>query len=1235
MYRRLSQNLLQSRLLSNKKNLIKYNTNIILNKPKRSNILNNTLSTSISTNINKNTNINKSKPINRKHIYLQKNIKINKKKLLSQNISNIAKITGDSLKTTSKEDLNKTKNERNAIYIKGFKQMNSLKDSKDKKRTGNILKYIDSNKTLDKSGRKRQYTPYAKKIENNKIIEDRKQKIKDSKDNLTPYQIKVKKNNNLNNYINTKKYLSVKQVVKTKKYINEISQRLFSKETVSSKNKMRKAIIYTPKKKLNSINKIHNLLKRSKTCIIKRRSKILLTSQNTESRFYTSKTLSPPKFKIRQLRFQRRSSIKQNIDFALHNLHKITSCNNYFNNNILSFKEEANNDNKENSNIINSSCNILSINHSNSKLNCISINQSQYSTVETSKSKGGLISKLIHSCKQYKNDATIHNYLYHNINSPLSLEIIISESKGLIYTKCPSNHIKKYKFYDFYNKFRAIPELDSSLNCFVCKRSNSSNNYFCGTCFNFLCRNCLMQHEKDFGHQIISIQNINTYCPLHNEKYIMFCFECNKNCCEFCHTIQTKNHKLKTFNEILNDCKKEEKSISFFKNEINYQLKALDDFMNRYKEDLEEMEDTYKTYFEEYVSYFRNLLLFKEKLISRYNYNPNNYYNIMNVLNLALPIFYNYKTEKLYKLSSSNDLYEIYLKINNTISFINNNSIKIFEGHQNININKYNYINNKTLRTIKPSKIVDINNIGNNTYINNDKYPKQILDLKYNGHFLLVKDKSIDIYDKDLNLIKSFNLTRKFGDTYTEIIIGAKLLDNKSLAIYNYKKILVVQFTYDFLFYEDINEYDLRMNIKGFYNGFNNFGFEDTYEESNYNSFINNIIDINENEILSFGTRLGERYIASIWDRNKYYDRQNVEINSNLNYLIHPIYSVLKYNQNKIAVLEKNENTYSIKIYKYISPHNYKKLKNKKLNIGEKNNKNESKKNINNINLKNLYNDKHENKYNKEENFENDINLDEESISNISLNDKKNRDDNNMSKYNDDLNNTQSNLYNKGNRYENDDNISENEDEYFDKIINEIHLNAKKREEEYLKSLNKQKNINNIVNTPKKVKEDIIISKERTFNEVFDLKNIKFKTNDSSPEELLQQLQLIQLNEKLFGFIDFKNIVIIDFETCQIISNINYGELKLIFIDKTPTNNFLFKENNKIISYHLKDKNLIKINLPVFEYKKNDKNISSWFLISGTNEFINKAKIIDDKFMISLFELRMEKWNLNPNYKEN
>ena len=514
MYRRLSQNLLQSKILSNKNNFIKYKTNIILNKSKRSNILNNTLSTSISTNINKNNNIYKNKPINKNQINLQKNVKINKKQLLSQNISNITKIN-DSLKIASKELFNKAKKGRNAINIKGFKHMNSLKDNIDKKRSGNIIKITNLNRTLDKATvRKRQYTPHIKKMQNSKITEDRKNKMKNSKDNLSPYQIKVKKNDNLNNYVHTKKYLSVKQIIKTKKYINEISQRLYSKETVSSKNKMRKTIIYTPRKKLNSINNtnhnhFHNLIKKSKTCIIKRKSKLLLTSQNTESRFYTSKTLSPPKFIIRQQRFQRGSSIKENIDFALHNLHNITSCKNLFNN-ISSIKQETNNDNKENSNMINSTNNMLNINHSNSILNSININQSQYSTVEASKSKGGLISKLIHSCKQYKNDACIHNYLYHNINSPLSLEIIISESKGIIYTKCPSGHIKKYKFCDFYNKFRAIPELNSSLNCFICKRLNNLNNYFCGSCLNFLCSNCGSRYYCCYDHFIYDYFTFNT-----------------------------------------------------------------------------------------------------------------------------------------------------------------------------------------------------------------------------------------------------------------------------------------------------------------------------------------------------------------------------------------------------------------------------------------------------------------------------------------------------------------------------------------------------------------------------------------------------------------------------------------------------------------------------------------------------------------------------------------------------
>ena len=130
---------------------------------------------------------------------------------------------------------------------------------------------------------------------------------------------------------------------------------------------------------------------------------------------------------------------------------------------------------------------------------------------------------------------------------------------------------------------------------------------------------------------------------------------------------------------------------------------------------------------------------------------------------------------------------------------------------------------------------------------------------------------------------------------------------------------------------------------------------------------------------------------------------------------------------------------------------------------------------------------------------------------------------------------------------------------------------------------------------------------------------------------------MIKINDKLFSFLDNENIIIVNFETCLIVSKINYGLNKLIYIDKTPNpnDNLLFKEKNKIISYHIKKNDLIKINLPVFEYNSKGKYISKWYLISGNDEFIHKAKIINNNFMICLMEFRMEKWNLKNNNNKN
>ena len=563
----------------------------------------------------------------------------------------------------------------------------------------------------------------------------------------------------------------------------------------------------------------------------------------------------------------------------------------------------------------------------------------------------------------------------------------------------------------------------------------------------------------------------------------------------------------------------------------------------------------------------------------------------MNVLNLSLPLFYDYNKESLFKLSRTNDIYDKYLIINDFINFINNNSINIFEGNQDYKKYKTNIKNTKILRTIKPCKILNLvtDNIRND--INENKYPKQILDLEYNGYFLLLKDNNFDIYDRDLNLIKNYNFTNIFGNSYNETIIGTKILDNKNMAIFNSKKLLIIKFSYDFSTFEIINEFDLKIN--GICNGFNNFGFDDeTYEIQN--PLFNNILDINKDELISFGIRYEEKYIGTIWQKNKTQESQIIDINSKYKNSIYNIISVLKYNENKFAILEKNNDIYyNVKIYKYESPYN------NEANISQST----SIEIIGNANDSITMNDKLETingscKQKMNNNDSKDYNIDK--VKNKTIN---------------------------GINYEKDENsLSGNSEEDEDEILKEIKMNAKKREEELIQ-IEKLGKFQQII---KKSKEEIIIIKSKIFNELFNLENINYKTyNDSIPSSSF--LTLIKINDKTFGFLDYENIILVDFEKCSVISKINYRPNTLIYIDKTPNDNLLFREKNKIISYHIKNNDLIRINLPVFEYNAKDKKASKWYLISGSEEFINKAKIIDDNFMICLFEFRMEKWNINQN----
>ena len=880
----------------------------------------------------------------------------------------------------------------------------------------------------------------------------------------------IKTNTNYNNYQNLFFHRSnnfLKPSNTTKEDINNISLRLFKKVTIASKNKTKKAILYTPKKNLNANSKYSKLRSKTVQQSAKKLVKDLLTSQNSQSRFYINKILSPEEEKNSRAKSKKkRGSMHTQINYAFNNIKKIQdiSLSNTIKNSELN-------------------------NEINNKINNDSLNNN----------------------KSNKNKIDIHNYLYHKINSILSQEIIINESKGIISTKCPLDHITNYTFNDFYSKYRAIPDNNTQLICFICKLTNNYTNiFYCEKCENFLCSMCILKHgKKNLAHPITPIQNMNTHCWVHNKKYNAFCFDCNKNCCELCHyNNDKKNHKYKTFNDILSQFKKEEKSIIYIQNEIRNQLRSLNDFIERYINDIKSdmHSDILRGYFDEYINYFRNLLKLKEKFISKYNYNENNYYNLMNVLNLSLPLFYDYNKESLFKLSRTNFIYDKFLIINDFINFVNDNSINIFEGNQNFKKYNTNIKNIKLQRSIKPSKFLNLisDTRNENDIINNNKYPKQILDLEYNGNFLLLKDHDFDIYDKDLILIKNFNFANKFGNSYNEVIIGAKILENKNMAIFNYKKLIIIKFNYDFSSFEIINEFELKIN--GIYNGLNNFGFDDeTYEIQN--PLISNVIDMNKNEIISLGIRFEEKYIGTVWQKNKKSETQIIDINSTNKKDIFNIISVLKYSESRFDILEKNNDIYyNVKIYSYESP----------------------------------YNNKEETEYQSPSK---------------EIEENNNNNNHNIIRYNISNNNSEINIHNikqkniNGNNYEKDEKIASEEDseENVDDIIQEMKINAEKKEEEYLQSI-------------KKEKEDIIIIKSKIFNEIFNFEKIKYKMNKSN------SISLIKINDKLFSFLDNENIIIVNFETCSIVSKISYGPNPIIYIDKTPVDNLLFKEKNKIIS---------------------------------------------------------------------
>ena len=229
-----------------------------------------------------------------------------------------------------------------------------------------------------------------------------------------------------------------------------------------------------------------------------------------------------------------------------------------------------------------------------------------------------------------------------------SIRMNINEYKINLF-KCKNGHNIDNILLDHFEETQNINI--AHISCDICKKINKSLSYDnifykCLTCNNNICPLCKSNHDKN--HSIINYDEKYYICNEHNEKYISYCDDCDKNLCILCD--EHKHHKRILFSDILP--KKEEliekknrlkNSINKFNNEIKKLMNILNEVMNK-------INMLYKIY---------------EDLINNYDNKNRNYEIIYNINKIS----YNEIINELNKISECdikekyNNIYNIYRKM--------------------------------------------------------------------------------------------------------------------------------------------------------------------------------------------------------------------------------------------------------------------------------------------------------------------------------------------------------------------------------------------------------------------------------------------------------------------------------------------------------------------------------------------------------------------------------------------
>ena len=359
-------------------------------------------------------------------------------------------------------------------------------------------------------------------------------------------------------------------------------------------------------------------------------------------------------------------------------------------------------------------------------------------------------------------------------------KIKFDENSQKIKTECDYHHKCSYDIIQFLKKSTNHSIYD--ISCSQCQKNQNKVNYiyqYCQECNNFLCNACNKIHslnKYNKSHHLITIDKLNLYCILHNNKYTNYCENCSMNICNKCIPLHA-NH---TIIGIVESTPNKE------------QIKNKKEIVNKQKESIYELEKIFKeimkqinTKFHELIEKELRKIELKQIIISKVESFPMNYYYIYNFNNIPDTIhqfskpFLGNGTQKLKKLfyflgnEEQTDTPDIEIKPMTKIKSINEHKKEIMNM---IKLRKGGFATSSWDGTVK---IFDENNFN---LIQTIKEPK-LNDVSY---VMQLSDDSLLICSNIMRKIKLSSDNKSFTTefifkNYQDYIIKVIELENKNI----------------------------------------------------------------------------------------------------------------------------------------------------------------------------------------------------------------------------------------------------------------------------------------------------------------------------------------------------------------------------------------------------------------------------------------------------------------------